>query len=75
MSNIGDNLSFAWGRVAFNFSVVMLLVHHECIHPIPSGLRCWNCDNHRISLVPMKLTHCGLVTPYGDIDLGRHWLR
>ena len=21
------------------------------------------------------LTHCGLVTPYGDIDLGLHWLR
>ena len=22
-----------------------------------------------------KLTHCGLVTPYGDKDLGQHWLR
>ena len=21
------------------------------------------------------LSHCGLVTPYGDIDLGQHWLR
>ena len=21
------------------------------------------------------LTHCGLVTPYGGIDLGQHWLR
>ena len=21
------------------------------------------------------LTHCGLVTPYSDIDLGQHWLR
>ena len=21
------------------------------------------------------LTHCGLVTPYGDRDLGQHWLR
>ena len=20
------------------------------------------------------LTHCGLVTPYGDIDLDQHWL-
>ena len=20
------------------------------------------------------LTHCGLVTPYGDRDLGQHWL-
>ena len=22
-----------------------------------------------------KLTYCGLVTPYGDIDLGQHCLR
>ena len=21
------------------------------------------------------LTHCGLVMPYGDIDLGQNWLR
>ena len=21
------------------------------------------------------LTHCGLVTPYGDMELGQHWLR
>ena len=24
---------------------------------------------------PIRLTHCGLVTPYGDTDLGQHWLR
>ena len=23
----------------------------------------------------VDLTHCGLVTPYGNIDLGQHWLR
>ena len=23
----------------------------------------------------IKLSHCGLVMPYGDIDLGQHWLR
>ena len=22
-----------------------------------------------------KLIHCGLVMPYGDIDMGQHWLR
>ena len=22
-----------------------------------------------------EFTHCGLVTPYGDKDLGQHWLR
>ena len=24
---------------------------------------------------PIFLTHCGLVKPYGDRDLGQHWLR
>ena len=23
----------------------------------------------------ISLSHCGLVTPYGDMELGRHWLR
>ena len=23
----------------------------------------------------LDLTHCGLSTPYGDIELGQHWLR
>ena len=22
-----------------------------------------------------ELTHCGLVMPYGDMELGQHWLR
>ena len=22
-----------------------------------------------------ELTHCGLVMPYGDIELGQYWLR
>ena len=26
-------------------------------------------------LYNFKLTHCGLVTPYGDMELGQHWLR
>ena len=28
-----------------------------------------------ISTASNGLTHCSLVTPYGDMDLGRHWLR
>ena len=23
----------------------------------------------------VSLNHCGLVTPYGNIDLGQNWLR
>ena len=26
-------------------------------------------------LLSLNLTHCGLVTPYGDIDTGQHWFR
>ena len=29
----------------------------------------------RHALVGSFLTHCGLVTPYGDSDPGQHWLR
>ena len=33
-------------------------------------------DHYRISgLYHEGLTHCGQVTPYGDRDLGWHWLR
>ena len=28
-----------------------------------------------VNLSEQVKTHCGLVTPYGDIDLGQHWLR
>ena len=31
-----------------------------------------SCDT---SYFKISLTHCGLVTPYGDRDLGQHWFR
>ena len=30
---------------------------------------------HLNSPMTYELTHCGLVTPYGERDLGQHWLR
>ena len=36
-------------------------------------LRCFLCGYP--GQVASDLTHCGLVTPYGDIDLGQHWSR
>ena len=30
---------------------------------------------YHISSRAHLLTHCGLVTPYGDIDLDQHYLR
>ena len=33
------------------------------------------CMNAWQGKLDMHLTHCGLVTLYGNIDLGQHWLR
>ena len=35
----------------------------------------WIIHGSSAGMLRMKLTHCGLVTPYDDIDLGQHWLR
>ena len=32
-------------------------------------------SSRSILYIYMALTHCGLVTPYGDIDLSQQWLR
>ena len=34
----------------------------------------WELNDYIVS-GPELLTHCGLVTPYGDRDLGQHWFR
>ena len=31
-------------------------------------------SNVRINATGKSLTHCRLVTPYGNRDLGQHWL-
>ena len=43
-----------------------LELHLSCTKPSIWGLFCSGLS---------ELTHCGLVTPYGDRDLGQHWLR
>ena len=37
-------------------------------------LLCRVVSENRV-FIAVTLTHCGLVTPYGDIDLGQHWVR
>ena len=41
--------------------------------PLPRALKIfrWHCVTSRIA--PVGLILCGLVTPYGDINLGQHW--
>ena len=35
----------------------------------------WRFTAYELSVIYMNLTDCGLVTPYGHIELDRHWLR
>ena len=42
---------------------------YSAIHPIDKALS--NTVYWLKAVYP--LTHCGLATPHGDIDLGQHW--
>ena len=35
----------------------------------------WNRALNALFFFFIQLTHCGLLTPYGDMELGQHWLR
>ena len=55
-------------RKAFSYeSFVQSVIFPVFPHNWPVGLNC--------PLVFAKLTHSSLVMPYGNIDLGQHWLR
>ena len=46
------------------FAVIIYLIRYSLSFALP-----W------VVVVTDILTHCGLVTPYGNRDLGQHWLR
>ena len=49
-----------------------------CYHQRITGVnRVCHPGGHSWDYYPgdLSLTHWGIVTPYGDIDLGQHWLR
>ena len=41
----------------------------------PAGPRWTHVGRMDLATKVVTLTHCGLVTPYGDIDRGEHWLK
>ena len=50
--------------------------HWLSLHPELSQRSTHKKMLHRsIWVSPVSLTHWGLVTPFGDTDLGQHWLR
>ena len=64
------------------------IVHVPGLHLYQSGdpdVYCWEnnmCLTWKITgpvgqhkFTHLGLTHCGLITPFGDTDLGQHWLR
>ena len=65
VSSWRSNVHIGWGDgLPLNRQITITSTKDEIIHwhkYITPGLN--------------ELTHCGLVTPYGNIDLGQHWLR
>ena len=53
-------------------NVETLVVEMEKMCPLELDIK---TAQNRERSVEIPLTHWGLVTPYGDIDLGQHWLR
>ena len=60
-------------------ALVQIGVWDEIIFPFSNLNGCtvevWRWISNFIPLIIMDLTHCGLVTPYGNKDLGQHWLK
>ena len=55
-----------------------LVTHSEKFLLICENLFEWSVETylkHLSANGKLCLTHCGLVRPYGDRDLGQHWLR
>ena len=69
-------LNFSLGsRVAIRKLTICCSISLKDIHSSePRWILCYGCISG-IDSVISNLTHCGLVTPYGDINLGQHWLR
>ena len=52
-----------------------VLASHEEGFQLPKLSQCWEIIENATTFLKNQLTHWGLVTPYGDRDLGQHWLR
>ena len=67
---------YSWGVIIFTrfenkHNVYSAVKHH--ILSVTSGLVF--LPTNQILTAENKLTHCGLVMPYGDTELGKQWLR
>ena len=84
--HVNGNFSnkFQWN---LNWNLYILIHDRKCLwngcHFVLAAMR-YQATNHwwevllwcyMVLLSHSDLTHCGLVTSYGDRDLGQHWLR
>ena len=69
-------------RIMKNFDLRMFHISRWYTELNPTDLHQYIAKcNFQILMVQVKatrgneLTHCGIMMPYGDIDLSQHWLR
>ena len=68
-------------RHDWHFCSVLSWFGTSKLHPYFLGLFYWQWGSETVltdlgKLITLtKLTHCGFVRPYGDMDLGQHWFR
>ena len=78
LRSLSARLQYLQGVSNGDTAVLLALSHRYYISSIPHSVDAcfWIIINlcHMV-LYATVLTHCGLMTPYGDGDLGQHWLR
>ena len=65
------NMRILADHVTYSFLAFMKSIFHFCLGCYCGGYS----QNGRSNLSSWFLTHCGLVIPYGIMDLAQHWLR
>ena len=69
-------MTFLWSVRSNNFSIHKLYRWHTAeVWEWMSNFTPHFTGHFNLSMMGLQLTFCGLVTPYGDIALGQHWLR
>ena len=70
---------FIWFQEGDALRITCILLPWVCLSCYKPDCCLWRLDIMQRTRAVMRLcdmlTLCGLVTPYGDIDLGQHWFR
>ena len=74
-----DHYKYVIGAVMYLISPVNVLfgqwqTKHQSCALLTFCINLLDHDEALVSLEANELSQCGLMTPYGDTDLGQHWL-